>query len=118
MQLAIIAQPVQRTLRDRAFMVALADEYACGDLTVVDDGPALTDQLIHAAERIVLLWPDGDGLGWSPIERRVWRAKRPDAAVSVLNGRRRAFALTKMLWLRFQARRLFREWRFGHVTAP
>ncbi len=37
-------------------------------------------------EQIVLLWPDGNGMGWSDIERQVFKGKQANAHVYVLNG--------------------------------
>lgn len=56
-------------------------------------------------DEIVLLWPDGNGTGWSAIEREVFRRKRPTARVTVLNGRRRSFTLTHRAWRHAQWRR-------------
>jgi hypothetical protein len=132
MQLAILAQPnafdperrrgravdtlhravdYRRNPRDREYMMALARREGRGAWTIVEDGPALTDAALRDAESIVLLWPDGNGYGWTAIERRVWRTRRPDAVVSVLNGRQRSFELTPSLWRRFRLRRaLERSW--------
>lgn len=43
---------------------------------------------------VVLLWRDGNGLGWGAVERRVMSAVKPGTTVHVLNGRRRLFSLT------------------------
>lgn len=47
-----------------------------------------------AVKEVVLLWRDGNGLGWARLERLVMAAAKPGTAVKVLNGRRRLFALT------------------------
>jgi hypothetical protein len=70
-----------------------------------------------AVSEVILLWPDSNGLGWSPIERRIFRCIPSSARVSVLNGRRRHFALTRTEWRRMIARRfleksLLAEWAF------
>ena len=62
------------------------------------------DKLRHA-DRIVLLWRDGNGTGWLPVERRVFRHKRHGSAVLVLNGRRREFDLRPNVWRSFLLRR-------------
>ena len=46
-------------------------------------------------QRIVLLWPDSNGLGWRPVEQKVLRSVRPGTEVTVLNGRRRTFQLAR-----------------------
>ena len=47
-----------------------------------------------ATKEVVLLWRDGNGLGWGRLERRVMSAAKPGTLVRVLNGRRRLFQLT------------------------
>jgi hypothetical protein len=44
---------------------------------------------LHGADRIVLLYPDANGIGFGALERKL-----PETDVVVLNGRRRQFALT------------------------
>jgi hypothetical protein len=56
-------------------------------------------------EQIVLLWPDANGMGWSDIERELFKKMRDCACVYVLNGRRRFFELSKSRWRAFQIRR-------------
>jgi hypothetical protein len=60
------------------------------------------------ADTIVLLYPDAIGLGFGAIERSILRRYR-NAAVEVLNGRRRAFVLTGAARVRLRVRRLL-EW--------
>lgn len=64
---------------------------------------------IAAADEVVLLYPDAIGLGFLPIERMVMRCKRPWAAVTILNGRRRKFLLNHDTRWALRFRRLL-EW--------
>jgi hypothetical protein len=59
-----------------------------------------------SVSNVVLLWRDAIGVGWSGLEREVFRRTRSGAQVHVLNGRRRYFpvsrgALTGFRWRRF-----------------
>jgi hypothetical protein len=77
-------------------------------------------------EQIVLLWPDGNGMGWFNIERQIFREKNANTAVFVLNGRNRLFELQMALWRRYRLRRFLEKsflLEFGFlgvflVTAP
>jgi len=60
-------------------------------------------------EQIILLWPDGNGMGWSSIERKVIRAKNATARVYVLNGRRRLFELQRRIWRGYKVRRFLEK---------
>jgi hypothetical protein len=60
--------------------------------------PGQLDQVNWAAaDEVVFLWRDGNGLGWGPLERRVMSAAKPGTVTKVLNGRRRLFTLTPEL---------------------
>lgn len=61
-----------------------------------------------AASKVVLLFPDSIGLGYSAIERKVAR-DAPRAEVEVLNGRRRQFAFDRRTRWALHYRR-FLEW--------
>jgi len=50
------------------------------------------ESMLEGAARVVLLYPDANGIGFGRIERRV-RRLAPRAAVHVLNGRQRQFLL-------------------------
>jgi hypothetical protein len=62
-----------------------------------------------AVREIVLLWPDGNGLGWAQVERQIFRRIPSGAKVTVLNGRRRAFQLERTLWLQYLWRRFLEK---------
>lgn len=68
----------------------------------------LPSDALKRASKVVLLYPDAIGLGFTPIEHSVIR-QAPQAAVEVLNGRRRQFAFdgSSRRALRF---RRFLEW--------
>jgi hypothetical protein len=58
-------------------------------------GPRDLDaKALSSLRAVVLLWRDGNGTGWLPIERHVLRHTSGNARVLVLNGRRRQFELT------------------------
>ena len=60
-------------------------------------------------EQIVLLWPDGNGMGWFDIERQIFREKNTNTAVYVLNGRNRLFELHRTLWRRYRLKRFLEK---------
>jgi hypothetical protein len=60
-------------------------------------------------EQIVLLWPDGNGMGWFDIERQIFREKDLNSAVYVLNGRNRLFELHRTLWRRYKLKRFLEK---------
>ena len=60
-------------------------------------------------EQMILLWPDGNGLGWFHIERQIFRQKNPNTAVYVLNGRNRLFELKRTLWRGYRLRRFLEK---------
>jgi hypothetical protein len=59
--------------------------------------------------RVVLLWPDANGIGWTPIERKVFNNRSRDCRVDVLNGRGRLFELKWHLWRSFQVKRFLEK---------
>jgi hypothetical protein len=66
-------------------------------------GPAELDTIQWAdVSRLVLLWPDSNGLGWRPTEQKAQAVVGAHTEISVLNGRRRRFLLAsaKQLYLR------------------
>ena len=98
----------RRNPRNQEYMRKLAAEQPAADssswLTVHDPG-ALDRQRLASARRIVLLWRDANGTGWTRIERAIFERKAPDARVMVLNGRRRQFELTPADWRGHKFRR-------------
>jgi hypothetical protein len=60
-------------------------------------------------EQIVLLWPDGNGLGWYNIERQIFNKKNANTPVYVLNGRNRLFELQRPLWRGYRFRRFLEK---------
>lgn len=62
------------------------------DAEWVEVGPeADWEARVAAADRVLLLYPDAIGLGFSRIEARLAGAVRPGCAIDVLNGRQREF---------------------------
>jgi hypothetical protein len=64
---------------------------------------------LSQADTVVLLYPDSIGLGFGSVERAVRAHKRDEAAVVVLNGRRRKFRLNAATRLGLRLRRIL-EW--------
>jgi hypothetical protein len=58
-------------------------------------------------EQIILLWPDGNGMGWFNIERQILNVK--NTSVFVLNGRKRLFELRRTLWRKYRVRRFLEK---------
>ncbi len=73
---------------------------------IIEIDGAVPVERLGRASAIVLLWPDATGYGWTPIERAVFGAKRPDARVFALTGRRRTIELLPRTLLAFRVRRL------------
>lgn len=72
---------------------------------------------ISSANRIVLLYPDAIGLGYGPIEAEVFKAKKPWAVVSVTNGRRRSFILSRSARVQLAWRRVLERFMIGEMAA-
>jgi hypothetical protein len=60
-------------------------------------------------DQIILLWPDGNGMGWYDIERQVFGDKKGSTPVYVLNGRKRLFELPRTLWRGYRFRRFLEK---------
>jgi hypothetical protein len=82
----------------------------------LDPGLVVTAERLEAVQEIVLLWPDAIGSGWRQIERTVFAYKRPATRVSVLNGRRRWFAVTRSSLLTFRIRRAIERFWLGEIA--
>ena len=76
---------------------------------VIEDGCNLPRMDWRVVEDIVLLWPDGNGTGWTAIERELFRQKLPSAQVNILNGRGRLFVLNRTEWFGFRWKRLLEK---------
>jgi hypothetical protein len=99
----------RRHPRDASYMSQLVKE-THGDaytsrIRQIADRDALAGLPLDNLSAIVLLWRDGNGTGWLPIERHVMRNKPARADVVVLNGRRRQFELTPAVWRAYRLRR-------------
>lgn len=64
---------------------------------------------VAQAKRVVILFPDAIGLGFSPLEREVAARRCTFATIEVLNGRRRQFRLNGATRLGLRLRRAI-EW--------
>jgi hypothetical protein len=94
--------------RSSDYMKALFAERYPG-ATFLDTGAStISVAEMAGSSKVVLLYPDSIGLGYSAIERAVAR-NAPHAAVEVLNGRRRQFAFDRKSRRALRCRR-FLEW--------
>ena len=86
---------IRANARSKEYMLDLLHEYF---------PEARVDQMDVPCEnaQIILLYPDSIGLGWSHLEKRLWKKFQE---VRVLNGRKRCFALTKHGRLKLVLRR-------------
>ena len=105
----------KRNPRTAAYMRALAESELPGAEVIEVDG-TLPLARLAGADAIVLLWPDAIGYGWTPLERAVFGAKRPNARVSALNGRRRRIELTRGALLAWRIRRAIERLWLGEVV--
>ena len=83
---------------------------------VIETDRAISAAALAQAPHIVLLWADAIGHGWSPLERQVFKLKRPDASVYALNGRRRTFRLTAATLFGLRLRRLAERLWLGEAA--
>lgn len=104
----------KRNARTSEYMKSLAAEHLGPECEFVDAGPGLPERLARASE-VVLLWPDGNGYGWSPVERAVLGTKNSATRVFVLNGRRRYFELTPPVLRAFRTRRVLARFWIGEI---
>jgi hypothetical protein len=94
--------------RDEAYLRALfAERYPAGRIGHLAD--------TAAAQRVVLLYPDAIGLGWSPVEREVRATAPPGTEIRVLNGRRRDFELDPRTRRQLAVRRVLEAGLVGEV---
>lgn len=119
---SVLSQPIlklakileyRRTPRSQGYMERLAQrafpDFDRRQLVVVGDDRQLGALDWTALQRVVLLWPDANGTGWSGIVRQVFRRKRPHTGVIVLNGRQRLFMLNRLEWRSFTWRRALEQ---------
>jgi hypothetical protein len=83
--------------RSLAYMKDLAGHYV-GNVDQGTIGDPSMLRKIPTVEQIILLWPDANGMGWFRLERHVFKKKKSNSLVYVLNGRRRLFELTRRQW--------------------
>jgi hypothetical protein len=76
----------------------------------------LDREAVAQASRIVMLWRDGNGCGWSPLETAIARDCRADARISVINGRRREFSWTPEMRRYFRRRRFLEKSLLGEAV--
>ena len=105
----------KRNPRTAAYMRALAETELPG-AEVIEVDRTLPLARLAEADAIVLLWPDASGYGWTPLERGVFRTKRPGATVSALNGRRRRIELRPGTLLAYRVRRAIERLWLGEAV--
>jgi len=93
--------------RSSAYMKALFAERYPG-AKFLETATEAVSAAAAGSSKVVLLYPDSIGLGYSAVERVVAR-NAPGAIVEVLNGRRRQFPLDRKSRLALRCRR-FLEW--------
>jgi hypothetical protein len=108
------ASRYKRNPRDIQYMRALVTEFLGQDIHWVK-AKYLRPNIVKEADKIILLWPDGNGYGWFWVEFRVF-AWRRGSTVMVLNGRRRYFQLTLKLWLAYCLRRFLERFWIGEIV--
>lgn len=84
----------RQNARSKDYMLALAQQHmetTPGKLiTRADLGSVNWSEF----NQVILLWPDGNGLGWGPLESKVRASMAAGSELWVLNGRRRLFRLS------------------------
>jgi hypothetical protein len=106
--------------RDESYMNTLFTEHFPGAPLVYPQKNQAWGEILDGADSIVLLYPDAIGLGYSKIEKLVFKKKGASAVVKVLNGRRRLFTLTsgilpQLRWRRFLERFMVCEFLFTGI---
>ena len=91
---------MKETINSRMGNLDLIQTYDLSNLSTIN---------ISAFEQIIILWPDANGMGWFNIEKQVFKAKKANAPVYVLNGRKRLFELSRALWRRYRFRRFLEK---------
>jgi hypothetical protein len=97
--------------RSPEFMRELAAAHGAGTIVTIA-APAELPALPPGSDA-VLLWPDANGLGWRPIEKKLLRG---GVRVWVLSGRRRRFELTRRCWRAFEYRRVLEKYLVGEMV--
>lgn len=102
--------------RDEAYMRALFAERYPGGLfaDTADDG---WRRELPAADTVVLLYPDANGIDFSGVEGEVLRRRKTWATVRVLNGRRRDFVLNGGVRRALRRRRFVERAMLGEALA-
>ena len=95
----------RRNVRSQGYMETLAaqrfPEFTSAQLYFEAD-------CLPPCSRLVLLWPDANGIGWSGIEEHLMN-QRPNTEFIVLNGRRRQFQLDATIARSYRLRRFFEK---------
>lgn len=104
----------KRNPRDLDYMQFLLSQTIKLDFKVIDAKDLSADRL-KGVEEVVLLWPDGNGYGWFGTEKRIFSLKERTTKVTVLNGRRRYFHLSSILWISYLVRRFLERFWIGEI---
>jgi hypothetical protein len=109
----------RRNPRNRDYMRALVatEGLSEADVVVADaKAPAVDPNRLKSAATILLLWPDGNGTGWWPVEQQVFRETPRTARILVMNGRRRRFELSTGCWFGYLLRRVVEKSLAGELA--
>ena len=102
--------------RDEEYMRALfAERYPRGAFVRASDEGWRSE--LPAADTVVLLYPDSNGIDFSGLEAEVGRLKKTWATVRVLNGRRRDFVLSRAVRRGLRRRRFIERAMLGEALA-
>jgi len=102
--------------RSAEYMRALVVERAGPDVVFVEAATIPSREQLGESGKVFLLWDDAIGAGWGLADLKVMLRAPRSATVTVLNGRRRSFALTPMSLAGTWARRFFEATFLGELA--
>lgn len=106
----------QRNPRPRQYMESLLRAKWPGKFDIVEIGTDRTVPSMNWTDysKIVLLWPDSNGLGWRNIERQVRRSRH--SSIVVLTGRNRSFDFGGSIYRKLRMRRTLEKSQLDKVV--
>lgn len=96
--------------RSKEYMRALFEEKCPGSRFVEVEADSSWQEEVRSADNIVLLYPDAIGQGFGDFELSLVGLMKERANLSVLNGRKREFALCTPLRRELRFRRILERW--------
>ncbi len=106
---------VKSNPRDQEYMNLLFAEKYDGGLFVKVNGPDEARTAAINADKVIILYPDSIGLGFSDVEKSVKKVMQPHAELRVLNGRKRDFLLNSATWRALIFRRFLEKTMLGEI---